>query len=85
MERPGDNTLLGKNLLKGAVIDMPGRILRLGDQTFPISTKPSYACPAMATSCLPKVDSETLNHLLKAYSDVFSNKETPVGVCNFPP
>ena len=78
VEKLGDDALLGGNLLKGAVIDMLGRILRLGDQTFPISIKP--VCPVMATSCLPKADSETLNNVLKAYSDVFSNIETPIGV-----
>ena len=39
----------------------------------------------MATSRLPKVDSETLNTVLKAYSDVFCNKETPVGMATSVP
>ena len=83
-ENLGQDVLLGDNVLSSAVIDMPGKILRLCDQKYPITTTTFRACPVMATSCFPKASNETLNQL-RAYADVFSTKETPVGVATSVP
>jgi len=80
----GIDLLLGMNILRSSIIDNLNGILTLGDQKFPIDTSPE-SFSTYATTCIPKVDDETLNALLRSYKDVFSAKENPVGVARDAP
>ena len=72
------------NVLRNSIIDNLNGVLTLGDQKFPIDSSQEHFC-TYATTCLPKVDNETLNALIRAYSDVFSDKNTPVQLSKMPP
>lgn len=76
----GVDLLIGANLCRSAVIDFQGGIFQLGDQKFPMTTTQETFCPIMTTTCLPRASSHTINQVLAAYEDVFSDKRTPVNV-----
>ena len=77
----GIDLLLGMNVLRRSIINFHSNVLMLGDQTFPLDTAPeNFHC--YTTSCLPKMDNEDFNVLVKAYRDVFSARDTPVNVAH---
>ena len=83
-ENLGVDVLLGMNVLQQSVIDLLNGVVVLGDQKFPIMTTPELF-RTYATTCLPQLDSAALNELLRTYQDVFSSKETPVGIATGAP
>lgn len=85
-ENLGVDLLIGSNLLPSAIIHYPTNTFRLGDKTFSMDTTIENLCPIMATVSMPKATSDTINKVLKAYQDIFSQKRTPVNVAqSLPP
>ena len=79
--------LLGTNMFglhKNLLIDYEGQTVRIGDRIYPADMTQETFPAVQVMSAIPKADSQTINILLKAYEDVFSLKDTPVGLANVP-
>jgi len=77
----GIEFLLGMNVLQRSILDFLNGLMTLGDQKYRLDTTPErFQC--YATTCLPHLDNEDLNTLIRAYRDVFSARDTPVNVAH---
>lgn len=69
--------LLGSNVLKDVVLDLPQLTMVLGNEKFPLKFLVGDGVESV-THCIPKAPSKVLEQVLEAYKDVFSPKGTPV-------
>ena len=82
-EKLENDLVIGANLLRFAVLDFAGTVFKLGDQSFPMNTTPEAFSLLSATSTfLPQASSRVIADILKAYTDVFSPKDTPLGAAS---
>jgi hypothetical protein len=73
--------LLGNDFLKPCVIDGPQSLLRVGTRKYKLKYGPE-AYQVSAVQALPEAKLPCLASVLEAYSDVFSDKSTPVKVAS---
>jgi hypothetical protein len=67
-------------LCQHAVIDFVNKVFVLGDREFSMHFSTKDTCPVQAVSLIPRAPYKVINDVIDAFSDIFSHKDTPLGV-----
>ena len=74
--------LLGINLLHHCILDLPQKIMVIGDQKFPLTLQGNDNCSVHAANPVPLANDQVIDKVLQSYRDVFCSKGTPVNVAH---
>lgn len=82
----GIELLLGTDVLKDCILDLPNHVLKYRDQSYSIDMSDEVATPlTSAVTSVPTAQSPDVQKVIDEFAGVFSDKATPVSIAKLPP
>ena len=82
----GIGLLLGVDVLRNCILDLPQKVIRFPECTYPLDlSHESFFSAASVVKAVPRARSSQVQVILDEFSSIFSDKSTPVTQARVPP